>query len=251
MTPSAYILCGTPRSGSTLLCTLLESSGVAGRPNSWFRAENLFEFADGWGVSHADGTETPAFDRAFLAAMIAHGRGGSDIFGLRLMWPSLADAITRLARVHGTAAPPALFERAFGPTLYVHFARKDKLAQAISLVRAEQSGLWHRNADGTVREGPDIPHPVTYDPERIATLVAELEADDRSWREFFAAHAITPLHLTYEDLAADPRAALAHILAALGQDPAIAATVPVRTARLADETSTDWANRFRREQRKS
>ncbi|HMF66717.1 MAG TPA: Stf0 family sulfotransferase, partial [Phyllobacterium sp.] len=36
----SYVICGTPRSGSTLLCDLLESTGIAGRPASYFRSES-------------------------------------------------------------------------------------------------------------------------------------------------------------------------------------------------------------------
>src|SRR3954453_9127877 len=33
-----YLVCATPRSGSTLLCHLLEDTGVAGRPKEYFEA---------------------------------------------------------------------------------------------------------------------------------------------------------------------------------------------------------------------
>ena len=32
----AYLVCATPRSGSTLLCELLKETGVAGRPEEYF-----------------------------------------------------------------------------------------------------------------------------------------------------------------------------------------------------------------------
>ena len=32
----SYLVCATPRSGSTLLCEGLESTGVAGRPREYF-----------------------------------------------------------------------------------------------------------------------------------------------------------------------------------------------------------------------
>jgi LPS sulfotransferase NodH len=40
---------------------------------------------------------------------------------------------------------------------------------------------------------------------------------------------------------------VATILSALGRDPAIAATVTPKTAKLADGISADWAAQFRRE----
>ena len=35
---SAYLVCATPRSGSTLLCRALTATGVAGRPEEYFEA---------------------------------------------------------------------------------------------------------------------------------------------------------------------------------------------------------------------
>src|SRR5205814_9813031 len=44
----AYLLCGTPRTGSTLLCGLLRSTDVAGRPESYFRLPDEQAWADRW-----------------------------------------------------------------------------------------------------------------------------------------------------------------------------------------------------------
>jgi LPS sulfotransferase NodH len=39
MTPDrSYIVCATPRSGSTLVCHALGETGVAGRPEEYFEA---------------------------------------------------------------------------------------------------------------------------------------------------------------------------------------------------------------------
>jgi LPS sulfotransferase NodH len=35
-TESSYLVCGTPRSGTSLLCRLLAATGVAGRPEEYF-----------------------------------------------------------------------------------------------------------------------------------------------------------------------------------------------------------------------
>ena len=39
MTPErSYLVCATPRSGSTLVCKALRDTGVAGRPEEYFEA---------------------------------------------------------------------------------------------------------------------------------------------------------------------------------------------------------------------
>lgn len=244
----SYIICGTPRSGSTLICEMLYRSGVAGRPNSYFREVDIAYWAGEWGVSSVEGTETPAFDRAYLAAMREAGAAGTGIFGLRIMYPSLADAGRRLERaLGGTGDLPVRLAKTFGSLLYIHLSRGDKLGQAVSLVRAEQTGLWHLNADGSVLEGAEErPEPV-YDGKRIAAVLAELEEDDRAWDAFFAAHGITPLRLTYEGVTSAPQRALAEIFERLGLDEDIAHAMEVPTAKMADAMSRDWVERFRRE----
>ena len=42
----AYIICGTPRTGSTLLCKLLASTGTSGDPHSFYRRQDLPEWAE-------------------------------------------------------------------------------------------------------------------------------------------------------------------------------------------------------------
>jgi LPS sulfotransferase NodH len=232
------VICGTPRSGSTLLCEMLWASRVAGRPNSFFRQQSVAHWKELWGLGEA------VIDSAYIAAMLDYGRAGTPIFGLRLMWGSLGDAV----RVLGSGASfPELADRVFGETLFIHLSRNDKVAQAVSLLRAERSGLWHLNADGSVLEGEATPASVQYDGARIAAILAELEADDANWNAFFAREGLTPLRLTYETVTADPQAALATVLGALGQAPAIAATVPTPTAKIGGATSRAWADRFRAE----
>ena len=245
---TSYVLCGTPRSGSTLLCEMLAITGVAGRPNSYFRVEDIAGWADSWGVPHSQGIDAPGFDRAYLDAMRREGRAGTDVFGLRLMWGSTAEATRRLNRALGReAALPESLEAAFGRVLHVHVSRNDKVAQAVSLLRAEQSGLWHLAADGSVLEGVEAPRQVTYDGTRIAELVSDLINDDRSWSTFFETSEITPLQLVYEEVAANPKAALRHLLAALELDPDGATSVTIPTSKLGDDVSQAWAERFRRE----
>ena len=52
MQSGAYIICATPRSGSTLLCDMLAGSGVAGNPNSYYRPPSIAHFAAQMGVPY-------------------------------------------------------------------------------------------------------------------------------------------------------------------------------------------------------
>lgn len=246
MALDGYILCATPRSGSTLLCGLLAATGQAGDPHSFFRHEDIAEWAAHWGLPSHEMRGKPAFERAYLAAAISAGRAGSGLFGLRLMAETLPELNALLDRHHpGLASDRARMESAFGRLAFLHLARGDQLAQAISLVRARQTGLWHRAPDGAEVERLGPPRPPRYDRAAIATALAGLQQDAARWHDWFAREGITPITLTYEDLAADPAATLARVCLALGVAQPPAGQIRPGVARLADALNHDWAARFR------
>jgi trehalose 2-sulfotransferase len=241
--PDALIVCATPRSGTTLLCDLLAETGVTGTPNSFYRAESVDHFARQLGIAAG-----PDFERRYLDAITAEGRGATDLFSMRVMWPSMAtmrDALSALFPAETTDA--GRIATAFGTPLYLFVERKDKIAQAISRIKAEQSGLWHRAADGSVREQGGEYRAPEYDRAAIAASIAETTAHVANWRNWFDREGIAPMQLTYEQLSADPVATIRKVLSALGRDPSAADQIVPRTAKLADATSREWAERYVRE----
>ena len=242
-----YFLCATPRSGTTLLCDLLADTGQAGRPQSYYREQDVERRARGYGL-HADKfADRVDFDQAYLDAVLREGAGDTGIFGLRIMWGTVAEMAARLRPLRPSLRDAALFEELFGPLVYVHVSRRDKVAQAISLLKAEQSGLWHLAADGSERQRTAPPAQPRYDADRIADLVGELERDDASWSAFFAENRIAPVQVDYEGLAAEPGREVQKILLGLRLPPELAHTVEPATTKMADAESIAWADQFRRE----
>ena len=240
-----YIICGTPRTGSTLLCKLLASTKTAGNPHSFYRRQDLSEWAEEWGLPGRDTMSELDFNAAYLKAAIANGRGGTGIFGLRLMRENLDELSAILDQVFPRLpSDRARFEKAFGRVLYMHLSRENKLAQAVSLVKAEQTGLWHIAPDGTEIERVAPAKEPQYDFERLKREVTELEAYDAAWNIWFVEQGIIPLRLGYERLAADPAATLLDICGALGVQAPIADDIKPGVAKLADETSLDWMRRY-------
>lgn len=240
----SYIICGTPRSGSTLLCGLLESAGC-GRPHSYFRRQSIPRFAHDLGVSDKSGFESDDFSRRYLDAVLVEGKGGTGIFGLRVMFDTLEELSLRLDSLFpGLEGAPSRIERAFGRPLYIHLSREDKVAQAVSLLKATKTGLWHISADGSELQRTAPHQDAVYDPEAIRTLVDDLTRQDDEWKKWFGDLALEPVRLTYGSLSRDPKAGLQAVLSALGLDLSLASTVMPRTAKLADEQSENWIARF-------
>lgn len=240
----AYILCATPRTGSTLLCGLLAKAG-AGDPDSYYGRAFMDDWARQWGLPGREAMTEAAYAAAYLDAAVRAGKGGTPVFGLRLMRENVGDLSAALDLLHpGLASDAARFERAFGRILYVHLSRSNKLAQAVSYIKAQQTGLWHVAPDGSEIERLAEPQDPRYDFARIKAEVDKIEAYDAAWAEWFAIHSIVPHRIGYEDLSRAPAAALHGLWAALGMpSPGPAAVVP-GVAKLSDRTNDDWIRQY-------
>ncbi|MFR9774879.1 Stf0 family sulfotransferase [Micromonospora sp. MS34] len=231
----AYFICATPRTGSSLLCGLLASTGVAGRPEAYFRVPDEASWATRWGLA-ADWS----YDD-YVGAALAAGRTGNGVFGAKLMWGTLDRVVEGLAGGHPelAGADDALLRRAFGRTAFVHLRRDDVLAQAVSWLRAEQTGVWYVGDAGATGRAP------RYDPGGVDELLRTIEAHQAAWDEWFTAYRITPHRVRYEDLAADPTGVTLGILDALDLALPPGVAVRPRHRRQADALNAEWIARHR------
>lgn len=235
LTASTYLLCTAPRSGSTMLCRMLAATSVAGDPQSYFHRPDVSSWASGLNLPK-DATLSE-----ILNAVTATATGG--MTGIRVQQHSFPFLMNTL-RDYGTTDPERI-KTAFGPTIFIWLRRTDKVAQAVSLLRAQHTGLWHRNSDGSDLERLPPVQTQGYDAAAITAQIRDFEAADQTWQRWFEGHNITPWSLTYEALAERPQLALRDILLHLGRDGDIADKVDIQTAKLADATSANWIARYR------
>jgi LPS sulfotransferase NodH len=157
-----YLVCATPRSGSTLLCAVLASTGRAGRPEEFFEARcesgiprrprEYFKAASGLPLARVPDVDPPTppysdlravmrwrehFERSLRAGSTPNG-----VFGAKVMWMHLSD----LARFAGTPRAEVL-ERLFPDATFVWVRRADRVRQAISLWKAMQTQVWRAEAE--------------------------------------------------------------------------------------------------------
>lgn len=230
----SYLLCATPRSGSTLLCGLLTSSGVAGRPASYFNRRGLHDYAGVWNLARPrDGRIDDAYVRAALTA----GRTPNGVFAARIMAETLPELIGDLADATAVTDLELLRAR-FGRLRFVHLRRRDVVAQAVSWAKALQTHFWHPGE--AVQPGGQDPH---YDEELIGRLVATIEKFEADWASWFAAQGIVPHRVVYEELAADPLRTAHGVLDFLGL-PVPPGRLVIGHHRQADDVNADWVARF-------
>ena len=118
------------------------------------------------------------------------------------------------------------------------------MEQAISYVKASQTGLWHKAPDGQELERFRAPRDPVYDAEAIRQHLTELVAMDDGWISWFAREGLTPRRIHYEDLSEDPKAVTGELLEHLGLGKELAIKLEIPVAKLADSTNRQWAIRF-------
>jgi LPS sulfotransferase NodH len=252
----AYVVCATPRTGSTLLCDLLERTGVAGRPREYFerlRATGLprqpREYLDGLGdlpaldllaPTEPGRAERPGEFREHLVKVLRDGTTPNGVFATKVMWGHLDDLAERLCGLPECGAHDAAGAIAaiLPDVRYVHVTRRDKVAQAISLWTALQTGRW--SDEGAVGAGAE---PV-YSFSAIDHLVRQISGQERAWERWFGDAGAEPVEVVYEEMAGDPRKAVLGVLDALAIDARGVAIEQPRLRRQSDGRSREWAERF-------
>ena len=240
-----YILCTSPRSGSTMLCSLLAATGCAGRPASYFHEPDVRHWLKHLNLNvPATAGRAEDYALAFSTAM----RTGDDhggVFGLRLQRHSFEPFMGGV-RLQGAErlSDRAAIEKVFGKTVFIHLTRQDKLGQAISYVKADQTGLWHQAPDGTEIERLSAPKDPAYDGRLLKRQVDVFLENDRAWEDWFQAQQIAPTRIEYKDLSENPKRSVAQVLQAIGQSPEHAAQITPKTAKLADKVNAAWRDRY-------
>ncbi len=216
----SYVICTTPRTGSTLLCEALTRTGRLGFIDEWMEDKTPV-----WVPQYFP--DLPPFGAPdFLPQLIRCMTTPSGIFGIKIMW-SFLDRY--LATPHGAA----LFgpDRRGSPSMpdirYIHLVRRDRVRQIVSHLIAERSGAWHAqgkaSSEATRRQRATVLQSLAEGAERQALLaradelIAEGTAGDTAWHGFFARHGIVPLLVEYEAMVQDMAGTVGRILGFLGQ----------------------------------
>ena len=227
---------------------MLAATNSAGKPDSHFHTPSVERWLAVYELSETVFASRREALRAVFEAAIARGLADTDNFGLRMQRGSFDYFMKQLALLSpGRMNDVERIESVFGQTTFIYLTRPDRVDQAISRLRAEQTGLWHRRSDGSELERLAPPKEPHYDAEEIARHIEELSALDTSWERWFEQEALEPLRITYDALSDDPQQVLSEVLIAIQCDPRMAEFVDTPTAKLADGESRKWKLHFQEE----
>lgn len=190
----SYLVCSTPRSGSNLLCEALKNTKLAGRPHQYFWVPKV----DKWAEKYDLDPETDF--TGYVRGVVEKSATSNGIFGLKSMWDFLLAFEQRLRATPEFADFPGplheLLAAVFPDLRYVHITRRDKVKQAVSLVRALQSDLWTSQQQESRPPKADL----HFDPEAIRAMLRDLDEAEAGWESLFTAAGVRPYSVAYEDL---------------------------------------------------
>ena len=266
MRPScSYLVCATPRSGSTLFCEDLSNTGLAGQPKEYFEAlkksglprrpSEYFESLDNAEIqgllnAYAGGDEDIPLQVGsyadYLTQVIEEGTTPNGIFGAKMMWGYFDDFLSHVREIPTwqPVATPQLLADIFPNLHYIWITRQDKVRQAVSLWRAIQTSVWRQEDSFSARK-PKPHHELVFNRDAIEHLVGQITAHEAAWGHYFAENAIQPLTIVYEDFVSAQEETIRVVLNFLGVSvPDTFALPQRRMRRQADDLSEEWVQRY-------
>ncbi len=236
----SYTIWFSQRTGSTLLCKALESTGIAGIPNEWLQNPGEQGLLGHYGV------ETHAKLRQHLWRL---GSTPNGVFGVKFgiyepHFDQILDTFRHLPDCPRNASRAAVWDHAFPNGRHIFMTRRNKVRLAVSWWKAIKTNEWHREF-GVDATTPDLRDAYLF--PAIDHLYNECSMREAATQEFFAEGGIIPLTIVYEDFIQEYEKTVYRILEFLELDAEAVPIQPPQYARLADDISEEWVQRFREE----
>ena len=232
----SYVICSTPRSGSTLLAEALHHTGVLGVPAEYI------------GLS---GTVPQLYARwecgglnDYVDRLHAVRSTENRIFGIKVHWHQLLE-FSNVSQGKPREAPvdfsvlSAVVMRVAPNPAFVFVSRRDRARQAVSHWIASQTLQWH---DVGAEPAPDVP---PYDFAGIQRMTEGIDESEESWERFFTLGQLSPLRLIYEDFVGDYDATVRRVADFVGVDSTTLTIPPPRLRKQSRPASVEYAARYR------
>ncbi|MGF1591048.1 MAG: Stf0 family sulfotransferase [Pleurocapsa sp.] len=191
----SYAILTTPRSGSTYLCELLDSTKIAGHPSEHLRlaAQELSRYC--------------SFNYLKLLANLMEYRiTDNGVFGTKLISHFLFEF---------QKTKPNFSQIFQSIDKFILLIRKDKLAQAVSLVLAQQTEIWHLRHDTKNPNYQSKLENIKIDNvllDNVAQKYDFIIKQEARLKQVLAKHQIEPFEIIYEDILVDPQLQINRIL---------------------------------------
>lgn len=233
-----FIICATERSGSTLLCKLLQLNGI-GDADEYF---NMLHFEKRKWHEHFH-TDKDCSKEHYLSRLKSLASSSNGVFGIKLMWghlPFLKQTIEQVTSGRLNTDFQAINK--FVPDAkYIYLYRSDVVRQSISYYRAQKRNLWHM-PNGN-RNPPETD--VGFSVDGISQNLTNCIKDNKMWLNFFNDNSISPLILEYNQVYLQPAYTVERIAEFIGLDDFTAKPLTdLPLTRVADSQSDEFYNEY-------
>ncbi len=241
-----YVICATPRCGSHFLGEALASTGLAGHPDEYFQPNpdgTLQNEKGNIASQHGARPLMPFRDFVIDRAQSPNGVAGVSIHGNYLH--QVIENYQTLPEFEQMNRFELLNALLYNPQ-FIWIKRRDKVRQAVSWVKAKQSGVWGEFKDGnTIGKGVAQ---FNYDYFLIDQNINSFYEFEARWQEFFDENNIEPYVVVYEDLTKDIDGAVLKILDFLEIDYSEDIQFAERKhKKQANELSEKWVKKYLRQ----
>ena len=229
----SYLICATPRSGSSLLCEALRNTGLAGKPDEYFGPMHVERWNERWQTN----TEIEYIEKA-----ITYSREENHVIGMKVMrvyWQNFIDHLN-MAKGSNKFTEFEILNHWFPDLHFVFITRHDKVRQGISWLKFLQGSAWH-----WVDDEPQKLDNLEYKADIIKDFIVQTTAHESSWLEFFRKNKVEPFTVIYEDFVDSYEETAKAILKYLGiphpEDLAFGAR---KFKKQADALTDEWVHRY-------
>jgi LPS sulfotransferase NodH len=220
-----FLIMSQPRSGSTMLCSALRETGLAGFPTEYLTPQ---------ATESLPRPLTPEVLAAYLGDLDTRRTTANGVFGIKLHYGHFKQFFIVDGKI---TEQGQRFLHSFSHV--IRMRRQDKIAQAISLHMAARLDRW--NSTDADRQGQQN---YEFRSADVPALLRDLHTavlQDQAWRTICAALGLKTAEVVYEALASSPRQEVERVLAFLGID---AAYQPPRTVKLSLDSNGEAKRRF-------
>ena len=240
----SIVILSTQRSGSTMVCDDLISTGVLGRPSEYY----LEYFSNYQKVA-------PELRGQLFHRLLARGLSENGVCGVKVMASYVGmcgDMIRQLGLCSSKDAVKGFFEF-YANSIFARVVRKNRIEQAVSRVLAEATGRYHAASApdaslvrdfGKVDNGETPLISPEYSRELIKREMIKIDQEEKFWDDNLKSNQIDPIVINYEVATLD-RSFVATLGARLGFDHIQAG--PRRLKKVGGAVANEWVARFQTE----
>lgn len=236
---TSYRIWHAPRVGSSLLCQLLEDTGLAGKPGEHLSLHGNPSLCEKYGVKTYEGLRDHVWnlgtDKAgiFAAKVSSHASYHLEIIS----------EICALRRKPIPTSYEELWSDFFPDCKHIVIIRLNKVRQIVSWWKAIQDNEWHLRGE-EVRKTPPEFYEDKFDINAFMHLYHEAVLRDAANQEYIAQNNLSAITVTYEDLIADPEATLNRCLHWLELTQDWIEVPKMRYKQTANDHSEIWVQRL-------